>query len=220
MKTGRRPTQVAALRAKKLAVTLSAAGLVCLPVAAQDTTQGSASDNGAALRGKMLDRSRTLVEAVAPNTETQSSQLDALSPSALTDGQQRIMLDTAAPQGPAQGELKMMDDGGDSYFASGLAELTPRSVAMLSALAASLQGKRDIHIEVIGHTDSQRIVRSPYSTNQALSQGRALAVAAFLRQRLQLPAGGNRKRWPATTAPRVGHAIVVSRCACGTAKSR
>ena len=188
MKTGRRPTQVAALRAKKLAVTLSAAGLVCLPVAAQEATQGSTPDNSTALRGKMLDRSRTLVEAVAPNTETQSPQFDALSPSSLTDGQQRVMLETVAPQGQAQGEMKMMDEGGSSYFASGRAELTPRSVAMLADLAASLRGKRDIHIEVIGHTDSQRIVSSPYPTNQALSQGRALAVAAFLRQRLQLPA--------------------------------
>ncbi len=186
MKAGRRPTQVAALRAKTLALTLSTAGLICLPVAAQESRQ----EGTTALHGKMLDRSRTRVEVVAPNTETQSSQLDALSPSSLTNGQQRIMLETLAPEDQAQGKMRIEDEVGGRYFVSGRADVSAGSAATLATLAASLQGKRDVHIEVIGHTDNQRISaarRSTYADNQALSQARALAVAAFLKQRLQLP---------------------------------
>ncbi|WP_082221575.1 OmpA family protein [Herbaspirillum chlorophenolicum] len=192
MKTRRRPTSAPTLRARKLAVVLSAVGLACLPVRAQESGNAIAADaDGAQIRGKMVDRSRTLLEPVAPNTEIQSSQFGQLPPSALTDGEKRVMLETVAPESEAQGKLKIEDEVAGSYFASGRAVLTPRTVAALNGLVASLQGKRDIHIEIIGHTDNQRIaasLRPTFADNQALSEARSLAVAQFLRQGLQLPA--------------------------------
>uniref|UniRef100_UPI0006878864 OmpA family protein n=1 Tax=Herbaspirillum sp. RV1423 TaxID=1443993 RepID=UPI0006878864 len=193
MKTRRQPKSGAPLRARKLAVVLSALGLVCLPIRAQEVAAGpgQVQEDGARIRGKMIDRSRTLDAPVAPNTEYQSAVFDGLSPSALTDGERKIMLETAAPDSAAQDKVTIEDEVRGSYFASGRAILLPRTIDVLNGLMRTLEGKRDIRVEIVGHTDSQRIapaLRPTFADNQALSEARALAVASYLKQNLHLPA--------------------------------
>jgi flagellar motor protein MotB len=196
MKTRRQPKSGSPLRARKLAVVLSALGLVCLPIRAQesavraDQVQEDGSQINSRLRGKMIDRSRTTEQPVEPNTEYQSSAFDGLSPSALTDGERRVMLETVAPDGAAQNQVTLQDEAKGSLFASGRAVLLPPTVEVLNGLMRTLEGKRDIRIEIVGHTDNQRIapsLRPTFADNQALSQARALAVASYLKQNLHLP---------------------------------
>lgn len=194
MKTRRRfaaatSAAVTPLRARKLAVVLSTLGLICLPIRAQEAVSGQQDE--AHIRGKMVDRSRTFTEAVEPNTEYQSSAFDGLSPSMLSDGERKVMLETVAPAGDAQGGVNIEDEVKGSYFASGKALLLPRTIDVLNGLMRSLQGKRDIRFEIVGHTDNQRIaaaLRPTFRDNQALSEARALAVASYLKQNLHLAA--------------------------------
>lgn len=193
MKTRRQPKPGAPLRARKLAVVLSALGLVCLPIHAQETAAGTSQvkEDGTHIRGKMVDRSRTLDERAEPNTEIQSSAFDGLAPSSLTDGERRTMLQTVAPDSAAQGKLTIEDEVKGSRFASGKAILLPPTINVLNELMRTLDGKQDIHLEIVGHTDNQRIapaLRPTFADNQALSQARALAVASYLKQNLHLPA--------------------------------
>jgi outer membrane protein OmpA-like peptidoglycan-associated protein len=73
---------------------------------------------------------------------------------------------------------------GDRGFDSGKALLKDAAKADLDKIAAALlsahKGKK---IEISGHTDSDPIRRSKWTTNQALSQARAMAVAGYLMQK-------------------------------------
>ena len=70
-------------------------------------------------------------------------------------------------------------------FKSGSAELTPDSYATLDSVVAGLKGNPTAEIEIRGYTDS----RGRTSTNQELSQRRAMSVLKFL-----VDAGVERKR--------------------------
>jgi flagellar motor protein MotB len=177
------------IRAKRITILLGAVGMMsCLPIKAQDVNTQKNDDK---VRGKMVDRSRVNDAAVAPDTEVQSTAFDGLQPSALTITERKTMLENVAPQADAQASVSLSDRAGTGHFDSGKAMLLPPTTQALDALVKQLQGKTDIHVEIVGHTDNQRIaapLRPRYPNNQALSEARALAIAAYLKQRLQAPA--------------------------------
>jgi outer membrane protein OmpA-like peptidoglycan-associated protein len=65
------------------------------------------------------------------------------------------------------------------YFAQGRADLQPASCAALDTLLAVLCSQPNLRLEVQGHTDNQ----GDSVLNRQLSQRRAEAVCAYLRQR-------------------------------------
>lgn len=68
---------------------------------------------------------------------------------------------------------------GEILFAPGKAELTPAGQDTLRRLAPTLlQHAGDIRVD--GHTDTDKIVHSPWKTNLRLSSERALSVVEFL----------------------------------------
>ena len=177
------------LRAKRIAVLLSALGMTYLPIRAQEIAD--IADPNFKVRGKMLDHNRTDPALVSPNSERQGSEFAGLSPSSLSFGERKIMLETVAPESAAQQQLVMEDKINASHFESGRAVLLPPTKEALNDLLHTLKDKRDIKIQIVGHTDSQRIapaLRATYADNQALSEARALAVAAYLKQGLNIPA--------------------------------
>jgi outer membrane protein OmpA-like peptidoglycan-associated protein len=128
---------------------------------------------------------------IGRTTEIQPSQFDALNPSSLTITDRRTMLENTAPVAPAQQSVSVRDHIAGNNFESGRAKLLPAAVAELDKLLASLKDKQDVRIEIVGHTDSQRIAKRllpVYPNNQALSEDRALSVATYLKTRLNLPA--------------------------------
>ena len=68
---------------------------------------------------------------------------------------------------------------GAVLFSSGQAEVTPAGKAALKTLLPSLM-EHGQHIRIDGHTDTDRIKRSPWKTNWRLSSERAMAVLDFL----------------------------------------
>ncbi len=77
-----------------------------------------------------------------------------------------------------------------SSFVSGGSELGEALHARLDELVAHLKGRRNLRIEVVGHTDSQGLSprsRAKYGDNQGLGLARAGIVAAYLGDKLGLP---------------------------------
>lgn len=73
------------------------------------------------------------------------------------------------------------------HFPSFVAELQETDRLMLEQLAKQLQHETIVRIDIVGHTDNKKIAprgRKIFADNQALSEGRARAVASFLRERL------------------------------------
>jgi uncharacterized repeat protein (TIGR01451 family) len=78
-----------------------------------------------------------------------------------------------------------------AQFDSGQARLKPEAVAEIDRLIAQLRDTSIQRIEVVGHTDSERIApayRKVFRDNEVLSQARARAVAQALAQGLGLSA--------------------------------
>ncbi len=135
--------------------------------------------------GKRVDRSRTLRHPVAPNVEREGVEFDSLGPSALTRDEQAVV---AQPAPAPVVELRELLDG--TNFESGRDVLLPKARQTLDALAARLRGQSDLRFEIVGHTDNQRIsqrLKAVFPDNQALSEARARAVAAYLAGQLGLP---------------------------------
>ncbi|TLM66816.1 MAG: DUF11 domain-containing protein [Deltaproteobacteria bacterium] len=89
-------------------------------------------------------------------------------------------------------------------FPSFVAELQETDRAMLEQLVARLSNEKLIRIDIVGHTDSQEIAppgRKIFADNQALSEGRARSVAAFLRERLPAAAAILSERGLGETLP-------------------
>lgn len=80
---------------------------------------------------------------------------------------------------PVQSEVITLSDAGDVLFAFDKSDLTPSAQSQLDSLMSKLQGADVVSIKVIGHTDSQ----GTDAYNQALSERRASAVAAYLLNR-------------------------------------
>ncbi|MET3130874.1 outer membrane protein OmpA-like peptidoglycan-associated protein [Oxalobacteraceae bacterium GrIS 1.11] len=167
---------------KRLVYLLGTIGCVCLGAQAQQRPEH---------RGQMLDRSQSLAAAPSASSEREALAFDALAPSGLSVAQRRTMLETVAPAAPARQSVTLDDLSSGTNFESGKALLLPAALERLDQLAARLRGKQAIRLEIVGHTDSQRIaayLKPQFPSNGHLSQARALAVAAYLMRALDLPA--------------------------------
>lgn len=155
-------------------------------------------------RGKMVDRSKVSTLPPPASSEHESPAFDGLAPSSLGNAERRLMLEAATPQGEARQATVLEDRLGGANFESGRAVLLPAAKTAIDNVLARLNGKRNIHFEIVGHTDNQRIaatLRPVYPTNQALSEARALAVAAYIKARLQLPPDAFAVRGKGETEP-------------------
>ncbi len=119
----------------------------------------------------------------------------------------------------------------DLLFASGSAELRPRSAPLLRRLGRLLLADVTHPIKVSGHTDARPIGNARFPSNWELSTARASAVVrAFARERVapaRMEAAGRAYLDPvATNASERGRArnrrveIVVPRMEAGTGKAR
>ena len=165
---------------------LGAASGLCLILASPGHAQPPIrSDKPVELtRGKRIDHSRVRTLPVAPNTEREDRSFDPLGGSTIVYQEQRIVLTDRPPQ-PVQA-VRVTQEGvlDGTNFESGSAVLAQKARETLTALAERLKGKSALKVEVLGHTDNQRIAKRllpTYPTNQVLSEARAQAVIDFLR---------------------------------------
>lgn len=140
--------------------------------------------------GKRLDNARVDQHGLPAPAEMQGPVSYPL-PSGISSSALARMK-AAAMQVPAaepQIFTRLVEDSGAARFSSGKADLTADSINDLQALSAQLQGKKGIRIDIAGHTDNQRLspnAKRLFRDNQGLSEARSLAVAAYLKQALQL----------------------------------
>ena len=140
--------------------------------------------------GRRIDRSQLRDAAVEPNTEREDPIFAGLTGSSVISVQTRLIA-PAAPDQPPMRAVTVQDRLGDTTFESGRDVLSPAGQAALAELIVRLKGKQQVHFEVVGHTDNQRIaprLRPTFPTNQALSEARARVVVASLAAGLGLPA--------------------------------
>lgn len=147
------------------------------------------SSNSAEIRGRIVDRCSALEEANPPGSEKDMKAL--IEATGLSGSDVRIMRDAAGKMPSASPRIKsvMRDEKNAPLFASGSALMTSVVQARLDELADKLKGKQNIKIEITGHTDNQPIskrLQSKFADNQKLSEARALAVAAYLKNKLSL----------------------------------
>lgn len=170
------------LRPTRLVLLLGAIGFATIGAHAQQTAITDA-------RGKMLDNSNTLPQRQPSSSERESADFAGLAPSGLDIAERRTMLAAQAPLTPSKQALTIEDKLDGANFESGKADLLPRATQTLDGLVARLKGRTNIRFQIVGHTDNQRIaayLRPTFKDNQALSEARALAVAAYLKRALQL----------------------------------
>lgn len=132
---------------------------------------------------------------------TFSARLDGSAASGELPAKAVLLFDTAGTRGqhtpPAETRFALSaGQAADSEeiklyprFPSFIAELQETDRLMLEQLVNSLHGREIVHLDLVGHTDSQGIAaRSQhlFADNQALSEARALQVANYLRERLDL----------------------------------
>ncbi len=139
--------------------------------------------------GQVLRNGASYTAAPPKSGEREGREFDALGASSLSVTERRRMLENVAPAAAPTQKASLQDSVDGASFESGRAVLLPHARATLDALANRLRGKRSLRFEIVGHTDNQRIaarLRPVYPDNQALSEARALAVAAYLRTALGL----------------------------------
>ena len=140
--------------------------------------------------GKRIDYSQSRRAAVEPNFEREDPVFAGLSGSSVVSVETRLIA-PAAPDLPPMRAVTVQDRLNDATFESGRDVLSPAGEAALAELAARLMGKAEVRLEVVGHTDNERIaaaLRPTFPTNQALSEARARVVVGYLAARLGLPA--------------------------------
>ena len=127
------------------------------------------------------------------NTEREGAEFAGLSPSSVVGRETRLVTPPAPPPAPLppppprQTVEALLDN---TTFESGSAVLTPHARAELGEIAERLRGKSDLRFQIVGHTDNQRLsanLKKTIPDNQALSEARAHAVAAYLAELLGLP---------------------------------
>ncbi len=141
--------------------------------------------------GKRIDNARIEWQGVPAPGERQSAH-DWPLPSGVTHEARQAMREAVVPQQAPQTTRALSDEGGRARFASGNAELTAEAKAALDTLVDELRGKPGLRLAIGGHTDSQQLsarAKGHYGDNQGLSEARALAVAQYLRERLELEPG-------------------------------
>lgn len=144
------------------------------------------------LPGQRVDNARVDVMGVPPPTEREPEVPYPLPSGVSVQARNRMRAAYAQlPQTPAQQHLVLSDAHlGSALFVSGKSHLTPEALASLEAFIQPLLGKPNLLIGVAGHADTQRhapITRRIYRNNQGLSEARALTVATYLMQRLNVP---------------------------------
>lgn len=143
-------------------------------------------------QGKRVDNARQMLVLTPPPAELVPQGFAYELPSGVTRSDAEAMRAAKAhvTQTPAKQVVALSESGeSGTLFESGYADLTQGAVATLDKVVAQLQGKHNIRLSVVGHTDSQRLsprAKRRFVDNQGLSEARALAVASFLRQRLNL----------------------------------
>ncbi|MBL8483700.1 MAG: OmpA family protein, partial [Rhodocyclaceae bacterium] len=193
------------MNARRTRLALALAQALGILAAAQAPAAACEGADCLSPRGKMLDSSQSFEQDTPPASELELQGVTA--PSALTVEEIRHIraASDTLPQTPAQATAQMRDLSERPLFASGEDLLTAAARADLDRLAATLRGKPGLRIHVSGHTDDQRIGRPDtlrrFGNNQALSEARALAVVAYLKHRLDLPAGAFSAEGRAATQP-------------------
>jgi len=146
----------------------------------------------ASIRGKIVDRCSTIEQNMPSCSE---KEIEVLAEAAgLKSSDVRVMLEAqrpAATKTPTIAKV-LQDEKKTPLFESGRAVMTAAVHQGLDALINEIKGKRNIKIEVTGHTDNQRIskrLQSTFANNNVLSEARALAVAGYLKSELNLEAG-------------------------------
>ncbi len=164
-----------------------AAGLLCAGASTWAATEVS---------GKRIDNGRIDLFSVPPPAEVQPAIAYPM-PSGVTREEAASMRSLAAqvPARPAQVDRSLQEIDGSNLFVSGKAVLTPDARAVLDSMAAGIGAKAKTssttRIAIVGHTDNQRLApdtKRIFKDNQGLSEARALAVAAYLKQVLNNPA--------------------------------
>jgi len=96
---------------------------------------------------------------------------------------------TAEQQGQSKDNVQVESSNLRFHFASGLAQVNPTDLGPLEQLVSTLRGQDIVRIEVVGHTDSQRLSarsRQYFKDNYELGLYRAKAVAELLQRQLGL----------------------------------
>lgn len=173
-------------RALAVAISLMMQGVHAEPMPGSEAAS-MATPNFASETGKRIDNARVERRAVPPPAERQGPAYPL--PSGITSSALEAMKAAAAntPQAEPEVHTELVEDNGAAQFESGKAELTADSRAALDELAQQLEGKPGIRIDIAGHTDNQRLsshARAVFHDNQGLSEARALAVAAYLKDKL------------------------------------
>lgn len=141
------------------------------------------------LDGKRLDNARIENRGVTAPVEWQPGFSYPL-PSGVTRGDADAMRNNTEPADVPQATESLSEDALGALFESGKADLLPGTLERLDALVSRYRDKDGLRVSVVGHTDSQRMNRATaaiFTNNQGLSEARALAVANYLRSRLDLP---------------------------------
>ncbi len=177
---------------KKFALkpTVASTLLALLGVAGLPAMADEAAQKAAEAAGKRVDNARVLDKAIASPGEWQPDFTYPL-PSGVSRSDVQAMRAAAEPKGAPQASELVSDDMVGALFASGKADLLPAAYQQMDALVARYQGKRGLRFAVVGHTDNQRLsanTRRIFRDNPGLSEARALAVATYLREKLNLPA--------------------------------
>jgi outer membrane protein OmpA-like peptidoglycan-associated protein len=168
-------------RALRQTALAAAIGLMFTPVFASGET------------GKRIDNARVDLHQTPPPAELQPNIHFPL-PSGVTRTDVTAMKSAVAALPATLPAMKKSfeDSSRGALFASGKADLTAAYHRHLDELASRLRGKDNLKISVTGHTDNQRLsaaTQNIYRDNQGLSEARALAVAAHLKNTLNLSAG-------------------------------
>ncbi len=159
-----------------------------------------ASSSGLALdqvnSGKRVDNGRIDRYGIPAPTEVQPIVAYPM-PSGVTREEAMAMRARASQTPATQSDVSksLQEAKGLSLFASGKADLLAPAKASLDALAKEIQARNGkisgMRIAVVGHTDNQRLspnAKRIFRDNQGLSEARALAVTAYLKQVLNNPA--------------------------------
>ncbi len=146
--------------------------------------------------GKRVDNGRIDLYSIPAPTEVQPVVAYPM-PSGVTREEAVAMRARASqvPAAPSDVSKSLQEAKGLSLFVSGKADLTPPAKASIEALAAEIRARQGkvagMRIAVIGHTDNQHLspnAKRIFNDNQGLSEARALAVTAYLKQLLKNPA--------------------------------
>jgi len=158
-------------------------------IAAEQIAKGQAEEKTAAAEQA---RQRVLLQAREEEAARAKAQADAARQQAESERQQaQTRAEAAQNEAAALAEqlrdlqAKQTDRGlvltlGDVLFDTGKATLKPGAASTIDRLAQFLERAPDRSVAIEGHTDSDPIVKSKWSSNRHLSVMRADAVARYL----------------------------------------